>query len=700
MPSATRRRQSAPRDPNSPAPAPLDPAELQARRVRTAVAWTIAVVAALLYLRMVVNEHDFVLLEDYRYVVESPVVRGGLSRESLAQVPTAVLADNWHPVTLLSHMFDMQVFGGRATGHHAMSLLLHAANAGLLFYVLARLTGSVWPSAFAAALFACHPLAVEPVAWIAARKDVLSTLFWLLAMWAYLAYVERPRSWRYALLLLVFALGLMSKPMLVTFPFVLLLLDFWPLRRLPDVQWRSPEWRKAAGVLLREKLPLLALAWLSCVITLWVHWTHNTAGQISWTARISHAVQSYYVYLREAIWPSPLYVPHLSPNDTLVGWPMVVLGVLGLVLATAASLWAARKRPYLTVGWLWYLGTLVPVLGLVQIGFESYPDRFAYLPLIGIFIAVAWAIDELARRSVAWRRAATVGAVMLVAALAAATFQQQAHWQNTITLCEHTVAHSSNNLMAHVLLGNGYYAAKRYDDALEQLDRAVVVAPYVSRPHYNRGQVLLARGNESLSDFQEAAKSFDIARHLRYDQHASYIGLATAKMKLERYDEAEQHAQQALRLKPDSLPAMVILAGVATTRNDAPDAVEWYRRAIKLSPNQPPLLISLARIYATCEIDGVRRGVAALELAQRANTLTNYSDPYMIETLAAAFAERGRFAEAEEASGWGLQMAETLPNQDSPELQEMIAKLKEHIELFRAKQPLREPINLRDPVLP
>lgn len=695
MPSAARRRQPAPRDTSASRPTPIDPALLQARRVRIAVASTIAVIAAVLYFRMVATEHELLQLEDYRYLVNNPLAREGFSSDSLKQVPTAIVAGNWHPATLFTHLLDVQVFGSRTAGHHATSLLLHAANAGLLCYVLARMTGSIWPSALAAALFACHPLAVEPVAWVSARKDVLSGLFWMLTMCAYVAYVEQPRFWRYALVLLALAAGLMSKPMLVTLPCVLLLLDFWPLARL-----RASEWRKTAGSLVREKLPLFALVWLSCVITLWVHWTHKSTGTMGWGTRISLAVQTYYVYLREAVWPASLYVPHHTPTQAQVNWPVIGLGLLGLIAITAGSLWAARKRPYLTVGWLWYLGTLVPVLGFVQIGIEPYPDRYAYLPLIGIYIAVAWALDELASRSVALRRAATAGAAIVVVALVVTSFLQLGRWQNTISLFEHTVKHSPDNYLARALLGNGYYLAKRYDDALEQFDQAVKILPVFPSAYYNRGQVLLARGNEPQKDFDEAHKAFDTALRLGYDRHDSLVGMAASALRLRHYDEAEQFARQALDLRTDSLPALIVLAGVASARNDAPMAVQLYRRALDIMPDQPSLLISLARIYATCEDDAVRQGIAALEMAQRANTLTQYKDPYMIDTLAAAFAERGQYTEAQEAVGWGLQMAEAMPNQEDPQLRQTVADLEAHLELYRAKLPLREPINVHEPVVP
>jgi len=664
------------------------------------VAWTIGTLTFLLYLPVLLNGHEFIQLEDFRYVVSNPVVQGGLSSESLTAVPTTIVANNWHPVTLLSHMLDVQLFGMLPTGHHTASILLHAANAGLLFYVLARMSGSVWPSALVAALFACHPLAVEPVAWITSRKDVLSTLFWLLSMWAYVAYVERPRVWKYALLLVALVAGLLSKPMLVTLPFVLLLLDYWPLKRVSDDGVSSPEWRKVTGMLVREKLPLFALVWLASIVTLWVQWSHGSGGSTGWGTRISNAVQTYYIYLFEAVWPVGLYLPHPHPDQMRISWGMALAGVIGLALITVAC-WSLRRRwPFLAVGWLWYLGTLVPVLGLVEFGLESYPDRLAYVPLIGIYLVVAWGLDAVAAGSVLARRAATAGASLVVVALAVATVVQLSHWQNSISLFEHTVAVSDKNFVARALLGNGYFLEKRYDDALEQFDRAVESAPYFAQAYYNRGQVLLARGSESQYDYNEAEKSFDSALRLNFDKHAALVGLATAAMRQHHPDDAEKYAREALSIKPDSLPAMVLLAGVAVMRNDSAVAAEWYREALKLRPNLPPLLNSLARIYATSEDDAVRQGATAVDLAQRANGFTEYKVPDMIDTLAAAFAERGRFAEAEEAAGWALQMAEGQPDPDETKQQALVSSLKAHLDLFRLKQPLREPINSREPISP
>lgn len=665
------------------------------------MAWTIGTLTFFLYLPVLLNGHEFIQLEDFRYVVSNPVVQGGLSSESLAEVPTTIVANNWHPVTLLSHMLDVQLFGMLPTGHHTASILLHAANAGLLFYVLARMSGSVWPSALAAALFACHPLAVEPVAWIASRKDVLSTLFWLLSMWAYVAYVERPRVWKYALMFLALTAGLLSKPMLVTLPFVLLLLDYWPLKRVPDEGAPSSEWRKTAGTLVREKLPLFALVWLASIVTLWVQWSHGSGGSTRWGTRISNAVQTYYVYLIEAVWPVGLYLPHEHPDQLRIEGGLIVAGIIGLVSITAGCFWVRRRWPFLAVGWLWYLGTLVPVLGLVEFGIESYPDRLAYVPLIGIYIVVAWGLDAVAAGSVLARRAATAGASLVVVALAVATVVQLSHWQNSITLFEHTVAISKTNFTARALLGNGYFLEKRYDDALEQFDAAVESAPYFAQAYYNRGQVLLARGSESQYDYNEAEKSFDAALRLNFDKHSSLIGLATAALKQQHPDDAEKYAREALAIRSDSLPAMVILGGVAVTRNDGPAAVEWYRQALDQRPNNPALLNSLARIYATCEDDSVRRGSTAIELAQRANGITQTKVPDMIDTLAAAFAERGKFSpEAEEAAGWALQMAEQYPDPDEAKQQNLVAALKEHLDLFRLKQPLREPLNSREPITP
>ncbi|MBX3413710.1 MAG: tetratricopeptide repeat protein [Pirellulales bacterium] len=699
MPSATR-RQPAPRHPDAPRAVAVDPAVQQAKRVRLSVAWTIGAVTFLLYLPVLLNGSEFVQLEDYRYVVENPIVRGGLSRESLQAVPTAVVAGNWHPVTLLSHMLDVQLFDVRPTGHHTASLLLHAANAGLLFYVLARMTRSVWPSAVAAALFACHPLAVEPVVWIAARKDVLSTFFWMLTLWAYAAYVERPQVWKYALIVLALAAGLMAKPMLVTLPFVLLLLDYWPLRRLPDEGWTSPAWRKAAGALVREKLPLFALVWLSCLVTLWAQWSQGSGGTTSWGTRFSNAVQTYYVYLLEAVWPVGLYLPHPHPDQLRIGWGMIALGTLGLVAVTACCFWLRRRAPFVTVGWLWYLGTLVPVLGLVEVGLQAYPDRFAYVPLVGIYLIVAWGLESLAARSDSVRRLATVGAGVVVLALAISTYLQIGHWQNSIALFEHAVQCSDRNFVAQALLGNSYFLAKRYDDALEQFDDATEAAPYFAQAYYNRGQVLLARGNESQYDYNEAEKSFDSALRLNFDKHATLVGLATAALRQQHADDAEKYAREALAIKPDSVTAIVVLAGVAVTRNDGRTAAEWYRRAKDLRPNAPSLLNSLARIYATCEDDEVRQGVAAVDLAERANGFTQYKFPEMIDTLAAAYAERGRFAEAEEAIGLALQLAEAQPEADADKQEQLVASLKEHRELYRLKLPLREPVNVREPILP
>ena len=335
----------------------------------------------------------------------------GLTWNGVAWAFTQPCSANWHPLTWLSHMLDCQIYHRddqpyqqAAGGHHLTSVLLHAAAAVLLLLVLLKMTGRLWPSAWVAAVFALHPLHVESVAWIAERKDVLSGVFFMLTLWAYADYARRPALWRYAAVLALFALGLMAKPMLVTLPFVLLLLDYWPLGRFAAVEPRQagPDRARALrrlGWLLVEKLPMLALAAVSCRLTIWaqaqVH-ALKTTDELSWCGRISNAILSYVAYLGQTFWPANLaaFYPHLA--NRLVAW-QVVLAALLLAAISAAVLLAARKRRYLLVGWLWYLGMLVPVIGLVQVGAQGRADRYMYLPQIGLAIAIAWGAAELTK---------------------------------------------------------------------------------------------------------------------------------------------------------------------------------------------------------------------------------------------------------------------------------------------------------------
>jgi hypothetical protein len=407
--------------------------------------------------------NGFVNLDDGLYVTGNPHVRQGLTRESLAWAMTANVANNWHPLTLLSHLLDVQLFGLDPAGHHATSLLLHLANVLLLFAVLTKMTGAPGRSAAVAALFAVHPAHVESVAWVAERKDMLSALFWLLAMGAYERYARRPSPGRYLLVALAMALGLAAKPMVVTLPFALLLLDVWPLERL-QLGWKR---------LIIEKLPLLALSAASSLITLRYQRTSLAPLDVlPWSFRLAGAAVSYAAYLGKLLLPRNLAVFYPVPLE-IPAWE--ILGAVTLLAAiTAVSVWKARRAPWLLVGWLWFLGTLVPVIGLVQVGRQAMADRYTYLPSIGLFLAIVWGIWELAGER---RVLLATAAAAVIALLAVGTWRQANYWKDSDALYRHALAVTHGNYLAHLGLAKALAAERDWNGAAEQYRAALALRP-------------------------------------------------------------------------------------------------------------------------------------------------------------------------------------------------------------------------------
>jgi protein O-mannosyl-transferase len=392
--------------------------------------------------------NGYVILDDPLYVTANREVRQGITLEGAAWALTANVANNWHPLTVLSHMLDVEVFGLPPVGHHLTSLLLHLAGVLLLFEALRRMTGAAYRSALVAALFAVHPTRVESVAWISERKDVLSGLFWMLALLAYLGWVRRPSAGRYLLVTLALALGLAAKPMVVTLPCVLLLLDFWPLGR-----------RGLRGLIV-EKIPLFALSAASSVVTL--HYQRTSMAPLDvlpWDLRLANAAVSYVSYLGKAFLPRNLAVFYPFPME-IPAWKTAG-AVLLLALVTALAVWRARKSPWLLVGWLWFLGTLVPVIGLVQVGRQAMADRYTYLPFVGLFLAVVWGTAEWAERRGALRPVLGALAVLAILGLAGMTRAQTRHWRDGVTLFRHALAVTGNNPLARQGLARALAAAQK-----------------------------------------------------------------------------------------------------------------------------------------------------------------------------------------------------------------------------------------------
>ncbi|MDD5063915.1 MAG: tetratricopeptide repeat protein [Phycisphaerae bacterium] len=516
-----------------------------------------------------VRYNDFVGYDDYSYVTENPNVTGGITSESIRWAFTTPYAYNWHPLTWLSHMLDCRLFGLNPTGHHIINLLFHIANTLLLFWVLKRMTGAIWQSAFVAAVFALHPLHVESVAWAAERKDVLSSFFWMLTMIAYVRYAEQPSIKRYLPVVLAFSLGLLSKPMVVTLPFVLLLLDWWPLGR--------GKW----GRLIAEKIPLFALAAVSSLVTYIVQQrTGAMAGAdlLPVTIRTTNALVSYINYIGKMIYPSGLAVFYPHPLKLQI-WQPIVSAVMLTVISTIV-IYMGRRRRYLAVGWLWYLGTLVPVVGLVQVGLQAMADRYTYLPLIGIFIMVSWGAAELTAK---WRyRNAVLGitASVILVAMLICTRTQMHYWQNSLTLFGRALEVTEDNQVMQTNYGNALLEKGQFEESITHLKEALKLRPEDFEARYNLGLAFLNLGkiDEAIVCFTESLKTSDKV----YKVHSD-LGLAYAEKG--NLDMAIGHYKEALRLQPDYVKAINNLGSALKKQGKIDEAIKQWERALQLQPD-------------------------------------------------------------------------------------------------------------------
>jgi len=546
--------------------------------------------------------HEFICYDDNGYVTANAWVQNGLTWANVGRAFSTTEIAYWHPLTWISHLVDVELFGLKPWGHHLTSALLHAVNALLVFVVLHKMTGAVWRSWFVAALFGLHPLHVESVAWVAERKDVLSTFFWLLAIWSYARWTSqraahRPRVFAcYGLSLLCFAAGLMSKPMVVTLPCVLLLLDYWPLNR-----WG----RNAAGAsaaspaqLFVEKIPFFALSGAASIVTVWAQASLGTIQTIArnpWTTRVANALVSYAGYLGKCFYPAKLAVFYPYPAQLAV-WPAVFAGTL-LTGLTVAAVVLRKKKPYLLAGWLFFVGTLVPVIGLVQVGDQAMADRYSYVPLLGVFIIVVWSVADVTR---GWaRRSLLLGPTMaaVLAALAALTNRQLGYWRDSPTLFHHALAVTENNWCAHFCLG--YYFAlfpSHESEAIAEYRAAVGLAPRFAEAHFSLGTVL-ARTPGSLP---EAVAEYRAALRLnpRYVEAHAALGKALVQLPGRLADAATEFGAAA-RLAPDNFDVWNDLADtLAQLPERLADAVAAYRSVLRLRPDWVEIHSNLGLVLA------------------------------------------------------------------------------------------------------
>jgi tetratricopeptide (TPR) repeat protein len=643
--------------------------------------------------------YEFVDYDDEVYIADNPVILGGLSLKGIVWAFTHNVNFNWTPLTVISHMLDCQLYGTNAGWHHLTSVLLHLASVIVLFLVLNRMTAALWRSAFVAAVFAIHPLHVESVAWIAERKDVLSGLFFMLTLWAYVRYAQgrsrvegrgsragssslaldpRPSTLDYWLVLLFFALGLMSKPMAVTLPFVLLLLDYWPLKRFTQPGGRLIPWR-----LIVEKVPLLALSGAVCVATFFAQ--QEAIAPLPLSMRIGNAAVSYVVYLRQMVCPAELAVLYPYPQNGFRGWEITL--AVGLLAAISSGVFLRRQRqPYLWFGWLWYLGMLVPVIGIVQVGSQARADRYTYLPQIGLYVLLAWAAADLCAGWRHRRLALGSGSAIILLALMFCARAQAAWWRNSELLWTHTLACTSDNFTAHNNLGNELLQQGRMNEAITQFQTALQIKPDCANAHFSFGNALLQQGkvDEAIAQFQtalqiqpdnaeacnnlgnvllktgrvdEAITQFQKALQIKPDYVEVHNNLGNVLLQKGRVDEAMAHYQQALQLKPDSEEALANLGNALLQKGRAPEAIAQFQKALQIQPDHIEVLNNLAWVLATSSQASLRNGSQAVELAQRANQLAGGGNPIVLHTLAAAYAEAGRFGEAQRSAQEAMVLA-------------------------------------------
>ena len=559
-----------------------------------------------------VNRHPFVNYDDDRYVTENSHIRQGLTGDTISWALTSTEQANWHPLTWMSHALDVSLYRLNPAGHHLTSVLLQVLNVCLLFLLLMWATKRIGPSLFVAALFALHPINVESVAWVAERKNVLCTLFFFLTLWAYGRYAQKPGWKRYLAVFGLFAAGLASKPMVITLPFVLLLLDYWPLARVQGTAENRAPWSR----LVLEKLPLLALSAASAIVTMHAQQSGGavrSAAEFSFGIRIANALYAYAVYLWKMLWPShlaPLY-PH--PGDSLAAW-RVFLAAAVLVIITAL-VWRFRTRRYLLVGWFFFLGTLVPVIGLVQVGEAAMADRYAYIPLIGIFVMIAFGISDIAQQE-SWGSLAAIPAAAALIALSSATYRQIGYWQSNEVLWSHALAVTTNNFVAEDNLGGALILEGREEEAYGHFEAAARINPKDPMSHGNLGTYyqnhgrlreavgqyelslkltsdpgLLAQtyanlgmAQQALGEDEDARKSFDQSMRLRPLLFNSWMGIGLLARKQGKLQEAIDDLNYSIALQPTA-KAYFELGRTWTQAGQIPMALGAYEHALKLSPD-------------------------------------------------------------------------------------------------------------------
>jgi tetratricopeptide (TPR) repeat protein len=653
-----------------------------------------------------VRRNGFVDFDDGSYITKNPNVNEGITPQSIIWAFTKFHSGNWHPITWLSHMLDCEIYGLNPLGHHLTNVAIHIASSLLLLLALRKMTGTIWPSAFVAGIFALHPLHVESVAWAAERKDVLSGLFFMLTILAYAYYVAKPNFKKYLFVLLAFVMGLMSKPMLVTLPFVLLLLDYWPLNRSNKLKTRQ---------LLFEKIPFFAMSAVSSIVTLFAQHSGGaiaTLENVSVGYRIANMFVSYIRYIGKTIWPRRLAVIYPHYYGGLSNGITAVCTIL-LILLTVLCIYVFRRKRYAAAGWLWYIATLVPVIGIVQVGSQAIADRYMYIPMVGLLIIIAWTGKELTGENRSRQIAAAVLAAIVLCVSVILTRTQVGYWKNNLALFGHAVKVTENNHLAETNYGQALYKAGNISEGMMHLYKAIRINPNFSAGRDTLGNVLIEEDkiNEAIAYFEES-----IRRDNKWKP--GYINLGAALSKQGKYDEAIKCINKALELDPQyenarskigivlllsgkpkeaitnlneglktSTDRMEIYVNLAIAYNQLGDnkqSMQYCEKALKLKSDNSETLNNLAWLLATGRDVSGENIKKAINLAENACELTNYNKADLIDTLAVTYAAAGRFEEAITTARIALNIAKTSGKND------LAGEIEERLKLYEAGQPYHQ----------
>lgn len=534
-----------------------------------------------------VQKYEFTNYDDTIYVTQNYVTQQGISINNIIAAFTDISIGEWHPLTMISHMLDWQLFGDKAGGHHWTSVIIHIFNTALLFLFFHTITGAIWRSAFVAALFAFHPINVDSVAWIAERKNVLSTFFWILTMLFYVWYVRLPNWRRYLPVFFCFVLGLMSKPMLVTLPFVLLLLDYWPLNRT-TISYQNEDQTTAAvlavkkekiSFLILEKVPLFILSAVSIGLTLYAADSVNTIStleEVPMMKRVANVIVSYGLYIKKMFWPVDLAVFYPF-NFNIPFWHIILAASLIIIITICVCVYF-RKFPYLFVGWFWYLGTLVPVIGIIKVGSQSMADRWAYVPFIGLFIMISWGMFGIMKKLVSAKIITMIVTVILVALMILTHFQGK-YWRDTFTLFSHTLKVTENNSVAHYILGDELQKQNKIDEAMIHYQAAFLLHTDKSIPLVGMGRALSKQGKheEAIAVFRQVIK-------IKPKSAAASDNLCRVLMKMGRVEDAIEEYRRVLKLINDNPGLYNNFGNVLVIKGNYDDAIRQYKEALRIRP--------------------------------------------------------------------------------------------------------------------